>query len=166
MPVTRGHSFLVHPSKAAEIQPNIGGVEMEHSGKVFNMLFKIFDNSHMECNIEISFQPDAQGQQKNDCHALLQTYLKRPNIQTARKIAERLQSVTTHRSGLGLLFLLGGTDKNGARLLVARFPADEGVVAREKSSTLSLEVFGRVFMENAKSYKSVVDRAGKVKAGF
>ncbi len=166
MPVTRGHSFLVHPSKAAEIQPNIGGVELQHSGKLFNMLSSIFDNSHVECNIEISFQPDAQGQQKNDCHSLLQTYLKRPNIQTGRKIAERLQAVTTHRSGLGLLFLLGGTDKNGARLLVARFPADEGVVAREKSSTLSLEFLERVFMKSAKSYKSVLYRAASVTAGF
>src|SRR5258708_8967051 len=156
MPVTRGHSFLVHPSKAAEIQPNIGGVEMEHSGKVFNMLFRIFDNLYVECNIEVAFQTDAQGQQKNDCHSLLQTYLKRPNIQTGRKIAERLQAVTTHRSGLGLLFLLGGTDKNGARLLVARFPADEGVVAREKSSTLSLAFLARVFIKNAKSYNTVL----------
>jgi len=171
MPFTRGHSFLVHPSRAeaktATAQPNIGGVEVTpQAGQLFGMLSGVFDKAHDECTIEIAFQPDSNGQQVNDVCTLLKTYLKYPNIRTARNIAERLQSVTTHRSGLGLLFLLAGPDGNGSRLVVARFPADEGIVATEKSKSLTLEFLERVFMKSAFSYKAALYRAASPTAGF
>jgi hypothetical protein len=171
MPFTKGHSFLVKPSKAeakAEAaQPNIGGVEVTpQADKLFGMLSRVFDRAHDECTIEITFKPDESGQQVNDVCTLLKSYLKHPNIRTARKVAERLQSVTTHRSKLGLLFLMAGTDGNGSRLVVARFPADEGIVATEKSSSLTLEFLERVFMKNALSYKAVLYRAATPTAGF
>ena len=164
MPFSRGHSFLVHPSKAEakaeSAQPNIGGVEVTpQAGKLFGMLSRVFDRAHDECTIEIAFRPDSNGQQLNNVCTLLKTYLKHPNLRTARKVAERLQAVTTHRSGLGLLFLLAGSDSNGSRLIVARFPADEGIVATEKSKTLSLEFLERVFMKSAYSYKAALYRA-------
>jgi hypothetical protein len=171
MPVTRGHGFLVHPSKAeakaARAQPNIGGVEVgPQAGKLFGMLSRVFDKAHDECTIDIAFLPDTKGQQVNDVCTLLKTYLKHPNLRTARKIAERLQSVTTHRSGLGLLFLMAGSDGNGSRLVIARFPADEGIAATETSRTLILEFLERVFMKSAFSYKAALYRAASPSAGF
>ena len=132
MSIIRGHSYLVHPGKHLEQQPNIGGVQLEHRGKLFTMLKSLFDQAHNQCVVEIAFRPDSEGEQNNDCRTLFLGYLTRPQIDVGRKIAQRLQSVTTLRPGLGLLFVLAGTDAAGARLVVARFPADEGVVAREK----------------------------------
>jgi hypothetical protein len=41
------------------------------------------------------------------------------------------------------------------RLLLARFPADQGVIAQEERQHLNLEFIERVFMKSAKAYKSV-----------
>src|SRR5258706_9192007 len=109
MPIEKIHSFLVYPAKNEEEPPNISGTEIPRRGsKLHVMLTGVFDRSHNECNIDVVFRPNEQGEQSNDCRDLLVEYAARPRIGTGRQIAERLQQVSTHRSGLGLLFLVKG----------------------------------------------------------
>jgi putative GTP pyrophosphokinase len=61
---------------------------------------------------------------------------------------------TTHRSGLGLLFLVTGEDDGETKIVVSRFPADSGVLAEEKGKGLTVEFLERIFMKGAKSYKA------------
>jgi hypothetical protein len=93
-------------------------------------------------------------------------YLFDPSIANGRRIAERLQEVTTHRSGLGLLFLLAGTSGKLKRLVVSRFPADQGIIAEENQQQLSVEFLERVFMKSAKAYKSAVYESDSRSHGF
>ena len=53
-------------------------------------------------------------------------------------VAERLQSVTTGRSGLGLLFLINGREGGTQKTVVSRFPAEQGVLAEEKGNSLTM----------------------------
>jgi hypothetical protein len=81
-------------------------------------------------------------------------------------LANRLQAVSTHRSGLGLLFLIKGSDEGAHQLVIARFPADQGVIAQENAQQLSVEYIERVFMKSAKAYKSALYSSDSLERGF
>lgn len=83
-----------------------------------------------------------------------------------RKIAERLQTITTNRSGLGLLFLMQGKARGSHKLVVSRFPADQGVIAEEDENHLSIEFIERVFMKSARAYKSAFYQSESLKRGL
>lgn len=159
-------SFLVHPSKHAEQQPVISGTQIPHEGRLYEMLSSVFARAPQECNIGIQFLPDGQGRAQNECRSLVVDYTRGPNVTTGRAIAQRLQSITTHRSGLGLLFLMKGRDGDQHIAVISRFPADQGIVAQEHAQQLSVEFIERVFMKSAKAYKSVFYRSDSFERGF
>lgn len=163
MPLLHAHSFLVHPGKNDEEQEPIGGVTIPRRNRVFAMLSTLYDNADEECDIDIVFRP-TNGRQENACRDLMLSYAADPNIENGRTIADRLQRVTTRRSGLGLFFLAIGSE-NAKLLMISRFPADQGVVAQElERRRLEVEFLERVFMKNARAYKSAI-YAGPAVAG-
>ena len=161
------HSFLVHPAKNVDDQPDISGTVVPRQGGLFDLLNDVYERAPDECNIAVVFRPDNNGDQRNECRDALLGYTQAPTIAAGRSIAQRLQEVTTHRSGLGLLFLLKGEDDAGRHsLVVSRFPADQGIVAREDNLRLTVEFIEQVFMRNARSYKSAFYRTDALAAGF
>lgn len=166
MPVERVHSFLVHPSKHAEEQPTISGTLIPPHGQLHTMLEGVFDRAAEECDIDIVFRPTEDGQQQNVCRDLLVGYVQDPSVRNGRLIAARLQQVSTHRSGLGLFFLMKGTANRNHQLVISRFPADQGVIAQEQAQQLSVEFIERVFMKSAKAYKSALYISSSVGRGF
>lgn len=167
MPLTHAHSYLVHPAKGDDPQPPISGTTVPATGALHRMLTELFDRAPDECTIQIVFSPDENGDQNNPCRDNIEAYARRPRVDLGRTVAQRLQAITTHRSGLGLLFLLRGSHGSAREsLVISRFPADEGVVAQEDAGNLSVEFIERVFMKNSKAYKSVHFRAANLQAGF
>jgi hypothetical protein len=51
-------------------------------------------------------------------------------------------------------------------LVISRFPADQGIVAQEDAKRLSVQFIERVFMKNARAYKSALFTAVSLEAGF
>jgi hypothetical protein len=87
---------------------------------------------------------------------MLMRYAQSRSIATARSIAARLAAVTTRRSGFGLFFVVAG-DHPKKRLMLSRFPADEGMIVEEKADEdMDVRFIERVFMKNAHAYKSAV----------
>lgn len=166
MALDQVHSFLVHPSKGEEDQPPIGGTKVPLSGQLGKMLTNVFDRASAECDIEIVFRPNAAGKQENECRDLLVAYIGSATVPNGRNIASRLQAITTHRSGLGLLFLMRGTANGSQKLVISRFPADQGVIAEEHRDRLSVEFIERVFMKSAKAYKSAFYESDSLQRGF
>lgn len=166
MALERVHSFLAHPSKNDAEQPSIGGTNVPRVGQLWKMLSDVFDRASSECDIDIVFQPDDEGSQQNKCRDLLVGYVARPTVTNGRRIAERLQTVTTHRSGLGLLFLMKGNGSGTHKLVISRFPADQGVIAEEDQDQLSVQFIERVFMKSAKAYKSALYESDSLDRGF
>lgn len=166
MPLEHVHSFLVHPSKSDEEQPAIGGTSVLLSGKLAKMLSQVYERAPKECDIDIVFRPDAEGRQQNESRDSLITYAERPTIPNGRAVASRLQAVTTNRSGLGLLFIMQGREGVQHRLVVSRFPADQGVIAEEDRDRLSVEFLERVFMKSARAYKSALYQSESLERGF
>lgn len=160
------HSFLVSPSKDVAEPPEIGGTELPLKGKLFNMLAEIYAKSDTECRIDIAFNHDGNGNQRNEARDLLLAYTATPSLDVGRPIAKRLQSVTTKRSGLGLLFLLVGKEGPDHKVIVSRFPADNGIWAEQKKDALTVSFLERVFMKSATSYKAAMYLGSSLKNGF
>ena len=160
------HSFLVHPAKKATDPPPIGGATVPPKGKLGKMLTEVFERASAECDIDIVFLHDADGKQNNPCRDLLVAYIADPTVTAGREVAKRLQEITTLRSGLGLLFLMKGTEAKRQRLVLSRFPADQGVVAQANAQQLTVEFIEQVFMKSAKAYKSALYSSEPVKGGF
>jgi hypothetical protein len=160
------HSLLIHPAKGEDEQPDIGGTSVPLSGKLGEMLRSVYDRARSECDIEIVFRRDDSGAQHNECRADIVAFTQSPSLPKARRLAARLQTVTTHRSGLGLLFLMTGHEAKATRLVMSRFPADQGIIAEEQRDRLSVEFIERVFMKSAKAYKSAVYQGESFDRGF
>lgn len=166
MKINTIHCFLVHPAKSVDTQPDIGGTTVPKSGKLYLMLESIFERAKEECSTEISFNHNMDGKQQNDCRDLLLDYIQKPHLPRGRKIALRLQAVTTNKSGLGLLFLMVGQENQHAKLVLSRFPADQGILAEERKDSLSVEFLEKVFMKSATSYKAVFFEDQVTTTGF
>ena len=165
MKIWKIHSFLTYPAKALDDKPPIRGAEVTSGTRLYGMLEEVFEKSSHECNIEISFNSES-GSPTNASRSIIVNYVKKPTIPKGRKIAKQLQSVTTHRSGMGLLFLVLARSRKKSALLVSRFPADVGVLAEEAGKDLSVEFVEKVFMKNAKSYKAALYEGKSIDSGF
>ena len=166
VPILVAHSFLTHPGKALDPQPQIGGTSIRGGSRMFTMLEDLYARTEQECDIDISFNPAPSGKQGNAVLSLFLSYLDEHAIGDGRKIAERLQSMTTNRSGLGLLFLVAGREGTRHRLVVSRFPADSGVLADMNGASLTVEFVEKVFMKNAASYKAALFQGASLSADF
>ena len=144
----------------------IGGTTVPLVGRLFNLLNDIYARSDNECDTDIAFNHDAQGRQNNPCRTLITAYLARPTIVNGRAIATRLESVTTNRSGLGLLFLISGTEGLDEKIVISRFPADSAILAEENRRTLTVEFLERVFMKSATAYKAAAYQHASLQHGF
>lgn len=162
------HSYLVHPDKRKDTkdQTQIRGTKVSHAGKLFSMLTSIYDLAEDECEHDITFEPSANGEQDNPCRTLIVDYLRSPTLPNGRRIAARLQAVTTGKSGLGLLFLLSGVRESRHRMILSRFPADSAILAEEGSDGLTVQFLEKVFMKSATTYKAALYEDKALDGGF
>lgn len=160
------HSFLVAPGKLNHKAAKVNGVQLPHTGKLFEMLESIYKGAVRECDIDIVFRSAADGSKQNDSRDLLMKYLSKKDVDSGLAIAAHLQACSTGQAGLGLLFLIVGKDDGEHRLILARFPADTGVMAELKGNALNVKFVEEVFMKNKHAYKSVLYRCQTIAAGF
>jgi hypothetical protein len=150
-------SFLIKPGKGQE-SPSPIGTDVDLKGPVFDLLANIFHSSDAECNIDIRFRA-INGDQDNDVRDALISYLEetKPSdaMSMAQNLALSLQNVTTNLSGQGLLFLISGNSGPHNKLVISRFPADNGIVADEGTDKLKISFIEQVFMKNMRAYKAV-----------
>lgn len=166
MAIEQIHTYLVHPCKGDSKAPGLRGTEVSLEGRLFRLLDSIYSRADDECDIEISFNHRSDGSQQNPCRDLITTYLQGPTLLRGRSIATRLQSTTDRRSGLGLLFIIAGTEGRHHKVVISRFPTDIGILAEEGASRLTVKFLERVFMKSATSYKAAMYQDTSFLAGF
>ena len=143
----------------------IHGATLPLSGDLFAMLANIYDRADQECTIPIQFVSD--GKQSNAIRTAFIDLVAKPHLKRANSLGKQLSNVTTGRSGLGLLFFVIGTDGKETKLLVSRFPANQGILAEMGSGEgLTVEYVERVFMKNAATYKAALYRSKTPAAEF
>ncbi len=153
MKIEKIHSYLVHAGKGSDEQQPVKGADIPLNGTMYNMLRDVFDDAPNECKHDIVFDT---GTQQNDCRDLILKYIDKPTVANGRRLAEMLQEVTTNRSGLGLLFLITGSSGARKRLVISRFPADNGFLATEGTASLDVEFVEQIFLKSSRAYKSAM----------
>ena len=166
MAIENIHTYLVHPNKPPAPSREVSGTCVPLSGPLFALLNDIYSRSDAECDIGITFHHADDGSQRNDCRDLALGYVQTTTLENGRKIAERLAQRTDRRSGLGLLFLIAGTEGNERKLVISRFPTDNAIYVDEDPREFTVEFLERVFMKDKASYKAAVYRDVSLLAGF
>lgn len=165
MPVLHIHTYLVHPGKGVKDPSVVNGANVKLTGSMFTLLDGIYNRAEEECVLDIIFKSN-NGVKQNDCRDLVCAHVTNPTIDTGRTIAERLQSHTDRRPGLGLLFLIVGKEGREHKVVLSRFPTDSAILVEENPKSLDVEFLERVFMKNKVSYKAVLYRHTSLRAGF
>ena len=128
---------------------------------------KTYSNEHQQnATSRLSSGPRKTDHSRTPVRDGLLGYLGSPTLKHGRDVATSLQEITTNRSGLGLMFLIAGIVEGKRRLVVSRFPADQGSIAEENRQHLTVEFIERVFMKSARAYKSVMYECDSLRGGF
>jgi len=159
-------SYLISPGKNLEDRPPVQGTDLPFQGSLYSMLNNVFVNSDRECRTPIRFTIGIDGKQSNPVRTEILRFIANPNVKTGKLLAHRLRDVTTNKSGLGLMFILLGHNKRENKIVISRFPADQGVVAEARKENLDVQFVERVFMKNSASYKAVLYRGASCDADF
>jgi hypothetical protein len=166
MPLQKILSFLTYPGKNRSDLVPLTGTEIPiDDGKLCSMLSDIFARSDTECDIPIIFKPE-DGQQKNAVRSEIIHVVTEKSVESAAPLAARLQQVTSATSGMGLLFICIGEEQTAKKVVISRFPADEGVVAEKTANKLTVSFVEQVFLKSSFSYKAVAYKDESVLAGF
>lgn len=158
MPIQAIYSFLTYPKRSHPDDPLAPGTQIpvEADNKLVRMLEALFQRAPQDCAIPIMFRADA-ADQMNPVRTELLALLAGPSVESAAPLALRLQRSTAGTSGMGLMFVCLGEDAGGGggtRVLISRFPADEGVVAERSDVALTVQFVEQVFLKSAHSYKA------------
>ncbi|HML95584.1 MAG TPA: hypothetical protein PKC29_09175 [Thermodesulfobacteriota bacterium] len=149
-------SFLVAPGKSIEDADPSKGTEIPLTGSLYNMLSEVFEKSHDECNTPIRFKMSASNGQTNPVREHLISIMRNPELASVRHLADRLRDYTTRKSGLGLLFVVVGIESELKKIVISRFPADQGILAETQGDDLEIEFVEQIFMKSSRTYKSAV----------
>ena len=169
MPIDTIHSYLVYPNKGSKEPKLIRGAILPFEGKLYDQLRDVYEITNTECKIDISFEAAPDGKQENACRNLIIQFMRDNSIDNGRLLAERLSAFTTKRSSLGLMFLMTGNNlphSDEQKLVVSRFPANQGILAEEKPEELNLKFIEQVFMRSAKAYKAALYIDNSLDVGF
>lgn len=158
MPLKFIFSYLTYPGKNKESAPDVSGTSIPiTTGRLLDMLKQIYESAEKDCDIPISFLSEA-GVQKNAIRDNILKLIKKPSLESALPLANQLQLATGGTSRMGLLFLCIGEEGGEAKIVISRFPADEGIVAEKNSNELTVQFVEQVFLKSAFSYKAAVYR--------
>lgn len=159
-------SYLVYPGKGQQTAVESPGVSVPLKGNLFKMLAAVFDKSDAECKTPVRFTMSPDGSAENEARDLIVHFANSRTLKAGRQLAHRLRDRTTKKSGLGLLFIMHAADAAITKLVISRFPAEEGVLAEEDKSSLKVEFIERIFMKNSASYKAALYEGGSFDKDF
>jgi len=149
-------SFLVYPGKNDVNPRDALGTQLKLTGSLFHKLREVFERSEKECTVPIRFSMGIDGSQNNPVRSLIHEYLVSPTLENGLVLANRLRDLTTKKPGLGLFFIMSGVENKHYKIVLSRFPAEEGILAEEVKDELKIQYIERIFMKNAASYKAAL----------
>ena len=154
MKIDKIMSFLTYPGKHIKKQPAVNGAEIPKAGKIYDMLLNIFEESENNCDIPICF--NSGGSQDSLVRDEIVRLVSTKSMDDGKVLSERLQCSTTEKSGKGLVFFIIGSSGEYNKIVISRFPAQEGILAEKHPKYLKVEHKEQVFIKNPHSYKSAM----------
>jgi hypothetical protein len=163
MTIEKVYAHLVYPNHKGDLPTPYTASEVQLEGKLFGLIKKIYDDSALECNVDIRFE---SSDQNSEMRSLILDLLSKRDSESAGKIAERLASVTTRRSQLGLFFVVIAKDNTKDTVLFSRFPTDQAILADDQNGGLNIEFLEKVFVKKWSTYKGAIFSDTVSRSGF
>lgn len=163
MTIEKIFAHLVYPNHRGDHLTPYTASEVQLEGKMFGLIKKIYDDSEIECNVDIGF---TSTDQTNEMRSLILDLLSKRDAEAAGKIAERLASVTTRRSQLGLFFVVLARSNAKETVLFSRFPTDQAILADDANGGLNIEFLEKVFVKKWSTYKGAIFSDIVSRSGF
>jgi len=156
MKISKIFGFYV-PVRKVPSTEKISGSEILPTSKLFAKLSSLFSTSEKDCDIEINFIAQT-GKQDNEVRDFIVKLCSKFTIKNCDPLVEALHSLTNKKIKDGLLFFIYAKDKADKKLLIARFPSEEGITVKYKDGEYVFEILDDVFLKNSK-YKAVYYQA-------
>jgi hypothetical protein len=156
MKINKIFGFFVPIGKELENinDSDIHGSEIVFSNKLFKKLTVLFNNSEKDCDIQIRFIPQ-RGKQYNEAREFIVKLCNKFTMENCNPLVKSLMYLTDKKIKEGLLFFIYAEDKSDKKLLIARFPSEEGITVKINDGKYVFEVVDDVFLKNSKKYKAV-----------
>ena len=156
MKIDRIFGFVVPVGKELENvdDSDIHGSEIISSNKLFKTLTELFNNSKNDCDIKIKFIAQT-GKQDNEVRDHIIKLCNKFIIENCKPLVKSLIYLTDKKIKEGLLFFIYAKDKSDKKLLIARFPSEEGITVQVSGGKYVFAVIDDVFLRNSRKYKAV-----------
>jgi len=156
MKITKVFGFVVPVGKELENidDTDIHGSEILPSNKLFAKLTELFDNSKKDCDILIRFITKT-GKQENEVRDLVVNLCNNFILENCKPLVKSLIYLTDKKIKEGLLFFIYANDQTEQKLLIARFPSEEGITVKQDKGKYIFEVINDVYLKNSRKYKAV-----------
>ena len=159
-------SYLTTPGKNKDDSDPVQGTKIPAGTALFKMLEQVFERSESECRVPVRFVSES-GTQSNQVRTEIMNTVNSKSVAAGMALGERLRDATTAKSGLGLLFVMVGSNLQGSpKAVLSRFPAEEGVLAETVPSGLRVEFVEKIFMKGSKTYKAATYSGNTQASGF
>jgi len=164
MKINKIYGFIAPVGKGVDNIDDIPlqGSEILPSNKLFVKLTELFKNSEKECDIQIRFVPKT-GKQDNDVRDLIVKICKKFTLENCEPLVKSLTRLTDKKIKEGLLFFIYAKEHTDMKLLIARFPSEEGITVKHDNGKYVFEVIDDVFLKNSRKYKAVYYQSKLVK---
>lgn len=139
--------------------------EIQEDHDVFNKMVQLVADVKKDCNLNIKFT-STDGKQDNEVRNMIINIVKSKDANTIRPLVERLSSKTDNKSKSGLVFIIIGNINKNTFIIIARFPAEEGIVVNDKDKKIKVEIIDEVFLKNSHRYKLVYFEGKSVQGDF
>ena len=130
------------------------GSEILSSNKLFTKLSDLFSNSKNDCDIKISFIAKTD-RQDNEVRDSIMKLCNRFTMENCKPLVKSLIYLTDKKIKEGLLFFIYAKDHTDKKLMIARFPSEEGITVKFEGGEYVFEVIDDVFLKNSRKYKAV-----------
>jgi hypothetical protein len=156
MKINKIFGFIVPIGKELENidDSDIHGSEIAASNKLFKTLTELFNNSKNDCDIQIRFVAQ-KGKQDNEVRDCIMKLCNNFTMESCKPLVKSLIYLTDKKIKEGLLFFIYAEDKSDKKLLIARFPSEEGITVQISDGKYVFEVIDDVFLKNSRKYKAV-----------
>ena len=159
MQISKIFGFLVPVSKETAKTANYHslGSEIQYSSKLFAKLSALFSSSKKDCDIKISFTPE-KGRQDNEVRNHIVKLCDEFTVENCTPLVKSLMHLTNKKIKDGLLFFIYAENEGDKKILIARFPSEEGITVKTENGQYVFEIIDDIFLKNSR-YKAVYYQA-------
>lgn len=148
-----------------DISDKIKHTIIGESHDVYLKMLQLIASVKKECDLNIIFTSTGENQ-NNETRNMIINIIREKTVSSGIPLVAWLSKNTDNKSKSGLVFILLGKNNNSDFFILARFPAEEGIVINDKRNGIKVQVLDEVFLKNSHRYKMAYFEGISLKGDF